>query len=33
MSKLVPGNPEMILMEFDREGKATGNFRTEYNQG
>ena len=33
MSKLVPGNPEMILMEFDRDGKATGNFRTEYNQG
>ena len=21
------------LMEFDRDGKATGNFRTEYNQG
>ena len=33
MSKLVPGNPEMILMEFDKDGKATGNFRTEYNQG
>lgn len=33
MSKLVPGNPEMVLMEFNKDGKATGNFRTEYNQG
>ncbi len=33
MSAFVPGNPEMLLMEFDRDGKATGNFRTEYNQG
>lgn len=33
MSKYVPGNPEMVLMEFDRDGKATGNFRTRYNQG